>query len=168
MQVPKDDKPVKVKDLVEYKNLIPGLKYTVTGTLHIQGKDESGDLVDKGTVKDKDGKDLTVTETFTAKEADGSVEVVFEVDAKALSGQTVVAFERISYEDAEIAVHTDITDEHQSVIFTPNPDVPSEPKPDIPSEIVKTGQAPFYGLMALLGVALAAGAGYVYTRKRRR
>lgn len=168
MQVPKDDKPVKIKDLVEYKNLIPGLEYTVTGTLHIQGKDESGDLVDKGTVKDKDGNDLTVTETFTAKEADGSVEVVFEVDAKALSGQTVVAFERISYEDAEIAVHTDITDEHQSVTFTPNPDVPSEPKPDTPSEIVKTGQAPFYGLMALLGVALAAGAGYVYTRKRRR
>ena len=67
-----------------------------------------------------DGEKVTASTTFTAEKAEGSVEVVFEFDASAIAGITVVAFESMEYKGIEVAVHADITDEDQTVYI---PDV---------------------------------------------
>ena len=89
-------------------------------------KEESG-KTDPGTedVKEKisykeepvliDGKPVTAFTTFTAEKADGTVDVVFTFDANSIAGETVVAFESLSYKDVELTTHTDINDESQTV-----------------------------------------------------
>lgn len=94
-------------------------------------KDESADVTkaddadakkddtteDATILKGKDGKPVTATVTFTPKEANGTVDVPFdfEIEAGALDGQTVVAFEDLSEDGVKIATHADINDESQSV-----------------------------------------------------
>lgn len=164
------DNKVTITDLVEYKNLIPGLEYTVSGTLHVRNTNEAGVITDGG-VLTVDGKEVTAEATFTAKEADGSVEVEFTFDASDLGDKTVVAFEELYQGEALVATHADITDDYQSVTFHPAPTPEKEETPTTPSdileEIIKTGQAPFFGVLILLGIALMAGGGYIYTRKKR-
>ena len=67
-----------------------------------------------------DGEKVTASTTFTAEKAEGSVEVVFEFDASAIAGTTVVAFESMEYKGIEVAVHADIEDKDQTVYI---PDV---------------------------------------------
>ena len=67
-----------------------------------------------------DGKKVTASTTFTAEKSEGSVDIVFEFDASAIAGTTVVAFESMEYKGIEVAVHADITDEDQTVYI---PDV---------------------------------------------
>lgn len=55
-----------------------------------------------------DGKAVTAETSFTPEEANGSVELSFTFDASALSGKTLVAFETMTFEDHEVAVHADI------------------------------------------------------------
>lgn len=62
-----------------------------------------------------DGKPVTASTTFTAEKADGTVDVVFTFDANSIAGETVVAFESLSYKDVELTTHTDINDESQTV-----------------------------------------------------
>ena len=101
----------KIIDTVLYSSLLPGKEYTVTGTLMNK---ETGEPVLI------DGEKVTASTTFTAEKAEGSVEVVFEFDASAIAGITVVAFESMEYKGIEVAVHADITDEDQTVYI---PDV---------------------------------------------
>ena len=98
-------------DTVTYINLLPGKEYTVTGTLMDK---ETGEAVLI------DGKPITASTTFTAETAEGSVDIVFEFDASAIAGTTVVAFESMEYKGIEVAVHADIEDENQTVYI---PDV---------------------------------------------
>src|SRR5699024_2912330 len=56
--------------------------------------------------------------TFVPEKTNGSVDLTFEVNASALQGQTVVAFERLYRDEIEVGSHTDIEDEGQSVAFT--------------------------------------------------
>lgn len=102
------DKEVTITDTVAYKNLIPNKEYQLTGT-----------LMDKesGKAQEADKKPVTDTITFTPKEASGSVELTFTFDGSALAGKTVVAFESVTYEEKEVASHTDIEDEAQSIFF---------------------------------------------------
>lgn len=166
MTIPKgEDKTVKVTDLVEYKNLIPGQEYHMSGEFHIQLAGADGTVTDGGVLTGKDGKPVTAETTFTPKEADGSVEVIFDIDATTLGNKTIVAFETLTYEEAVIAVHTDITDKHQSVKFLPTPGEPVSNTEE--PEIIKTGQLPLYVLFAVLGIAMMAGAGYFIVRKKR-
>ena len=117
-QVPADgDKTVTLTDTVEYKNLIPGTEYTMTGTLHQQVVNEDGTISDGGALKDADGNDVTASATFTPSKADGTVDVVFEFDASGLDGKSVVAFETLTKNDATVAVHTDIEDAGQTIHF---------------------------------------------------
>lgn len=62
-----------------------------------------------------DGKPVTASTTFTAEKADGTVDVVFTFDANSIAGETVVAFESLSYKDVELTTHTDINDESQTI-----------------------------------------------------
>lgn len=104
----KPDEKVTIEDEVAFKNLIPGTTYTVHGK-----------LMDKATgapLMDGD-KEVTGETTFTPEKSEGTVKVIFEFNASALAGETVVAFESLTVNEKEIAVHEDITDEDQSVHF---------------------------------------------------
>lgn len=101
----------KIIDTVSYSSMLPGKEYTVTGTL-MNKKIGEPVLID--------GKKVTAGTTFVAEKAEGSVEVVFEFDASAIAGTTVVAFESMEYKGIEVAVHADIEDENQTVYI---PDV---------------------------------------------
>lgn len=98
-------------DTVSYSSLLPGKEYTVSGTL-MNKKTGEAVLID--------GKPITASTTFTAEKAEGSVDIVFEFDASAIAGTTVVAFEKVTYKGVEVGVHADITDEDQTVYI---PDV---------------------------------------------
>ena len=101
----------RIIDTVSYSSLLPGKEYTVTGTLMNKETKESVLI---------DGEKVTASTTFTAEKAEGSVEIVFEFDASAIAGTTVVAFESMEYKGVEVAVHADIEDEDQTVYI---PDV---------------------------------------------
>ena len=99
--------PVKLVDTVTYVGLEIGKEYTIVGT-----------LMDKETGKavlDADDKEITASTTFVAEEKDGTIDIVFEFDAKVLAGKTLVAFEKLILDEKEYAVHEDIKDEAQTV-----------------------------------------------------
>lgn len=100
-----------VIDTVSYSSLLPGKEYTVSGTLMNKATGEAVLI---------DGKKVTASTTFTPEKAEGSVDIVFEFDASAIAGTTVVAFESMEYKGIEVAVHADIEDEDQTVYI---PDV---------------------------------------------
>lgn len=100
---------VSLTDTVEYKRLIPGKEYTVTGK-----------LMDKETEKvlcDDKGKEITAEAKFTPDTPDGTVDVVFVFSGLTVAGKTAVAFEDL-YKDGDlVATHADLEDEDQTVIF---------------------------------------------------
>ena len=98
-----------VVDTVTYTNLILGKEYTMSGTLMVK---ETGE-----TLTDKDGNPVISSVTFTPEERDGSVDITFTFDSTLISGQTVVAFEKLNYEEKTVAFHEDLTDENQSVHY---------------------------------------------------
>ena len=70
-----------------------------------------GTLMDKETGKpllDKEGKEITAEQKFTAKSDNGTVEMSFTFDASLMQGKTTVVFESVFYNDLEVAVHADI------------------------------------------------------------
>ena len=126
-------------DTVQYRNLIVGHEYTVTGKLMkkvpVKNEDESNDSnqdaetpdvpddseqpADEVTYTEEpvlvNGKEVTASTTFTAETKDGSVDVVFVFDAESVAGETVVAFEDLSYKGIQLTTHADINDENQTV-----------------------------------------------------
>jgi len=106
--VAKAEETVTLKDTVAYSNLVPGKEYTMTGTLMVK---ETGEALQDN------GENVTATATFTAEEADGTVELTFTFNGKDLAGQSVVAFETMTHNGKEVAVHADIDDEGQTVNF---------------------------------------------------
>ncbi len=164
-----ENRTVTITDLVEYKNLIPGLEYKVKGEVHVQSTDGNGQVTDMGILANADGSPVSAETTFVPDAADGSVELSFTMATTGLGKRTVVVFETLMQDDIVIATHADITDEHQSVRFEAKEQKPTPiVKPEPPREIVKTGEAPLYLAFIVLGIALMAGAGYVIFRKRRK
>lgn len=118
-----------IVDHVAYSGLVPGRKYTMTGTLMTETETDGTDEPDKtdktdgteqaGTAQPLliNGKKVTVSKTFIPDKADGSVDIEFTIDASALAGTHVVAFEECTYEGKKVAVHVDIRDEDQRVDF---------------------------------------------------
>ena len=101
------DTAVNIVDTVSYKNLAVGKEYTVNGT-----------LMDKATGEplEVDGKAVTAQATFTPETAYGTVEVTFTFDSTALDdGTQLVAFETLSQNGRELAVHADIEDMNQTI-----------------------------------------------------
>lgn len=103
------DQEMTLVDTVGYENLAVGKTYTVTGTLYVKSTGKA--------LRDVDGNPVTVSAEFVAEVADGSVELTFVFDASALAGESVVAFESLTYNGVEVAVHADIDDEGQTVHF---------------------------------------------------
>lgn len=102
------DQTVTLTDTVLFQNLIPGKEYKVSGI-----------LMDKETGNNLLVNEKTVTSeiTFTPETSNGSVELTFTFDGSSLAGKSVVAFESLTYEGIELAVHADIEDEGQTVHF---------------------------------------------------
>lgn len=104
-------KDIHIVDKVAYRNLVPGEKYTVTGT--------AIDKTTGETLKDDAGKDVTAKASFTAEKANGTVDVAFVFDGSTLAGKTVVMYENIYYNNKLVGVHADISDEAQ-IIYVPS------------------------------------------------
>ncbi|MEK4504132.1 VaFE repeat-containing surface-anchored protein [Bacillus sp. FSL R12-0069] len=99
---------VTIQDKVEYKDLIVGKSYTMTGK-----------LMDKSTGKPLvvEGKEVTAEATFTPQEANGSMILDFTFDATGLEEKEVVVFEELVKEGKVVATHADIEDKGQTVKF---------------------------------------------------
>ncbi|OQO70629.1 hypothetical protein BH747_06335 [Enterococcus villorum] len=104
-----------VKDVVDYKNLLPGKEYE----LH-------GKLMDKATGKALliDGKEVTASKTFTSLEGTGQEALVFDFNASALTGKKLVVFEELTQAGQLVATHSDLNDANQTVEV---PTKPAEP-----------------------------------------
>lgn len=100
-------KDVTLTDYITYKNLIPGKKYKMTGT-----------LIDKATGKaltNSQGKAITASKEFVPEKRDGVVTVVFEhVDTTAFKG-AVVAGEKLNSDGIDLITHYDLEDKDQTV-----------------------------------------------------
>lgn len=106
---------VSVRDTVKYKNVTPGKTYKVSGTLYEKVTDKDG-KVSKKQLLDADGNPVTAETEFVPDDTYGTVDVTFTFDGSLLKDNTpVVAFESLSYKDKEIASHSDIEDEDQTV-----------------------------------------------------
>ena len=108
-----------IKDTVSYSGLIVGEKYTASGKLMNKATNEP--------LKDKDGKEITASTTFTAEASKGTVDVIFVLDASLLRGESIVVFESLQYKDIEIAVRADINDADQTVTVN-NPEIKTSAK----------------------------------------
>ena len=106
---------VTIVDTVKYKNVTPGKTYKVSGTLYEKVTDKDG-KVTKKQLLDADGNPATAETEFVPEDTYGTVDVTFTFDGSLLKDNTpVVAFESLSYKDKEIASHSDIEDEDQTV-----------------------------------------------------
>ena len=101
---------ITIVDVVEYTGLTPGKTYTVSGV-----------LMDKATGEPllMDGAEVTAEVEFTPESADGTVELTYTLDASTLAGTTIVVFETLYSDGVEIAAHTDINDEAQTITINP-------------------------------------------------
>ena len=100
---------VTIIDEIAYSGLTPGKTYTISGV-----------LMDKATGEPLliDGSEVTAEAEFTPESADGTVELTYTLDASTLAGTTIVVFETLYSDGVEIAAHTDINDEAQTVEIT--------------------------------------------------
>ena len=100
---------ITVIDTVTYRNLIPGTKYTVKGTLMNKATGEAA--------VDASGNTITAETTFTPNTADGTINLPFTFNASNMEGVSLVAFEQLFSGEAEIADHKDLEDKDQTVTF---------------------------------------------------
>jgi LPXTG-motif cell wall-anchored protein len=140
---------ITLDDTVEYRNLVPGMEYTIVGVLMDR---------DAKNVLKVGGKDVTSKVTFTPESADGTVTVTFTFRASGLGGKTLVAFEYLYSNDEQVTCHADLDDEAQTVKLTTPPGGPP-----------KTGDETNMVLWSLLAVmAFAAGCAVLFRNRRRR
>ena len=104
-----------IADTVHYMNVTPGKTYKVSGTLYEKVTDKDGKVAKKQLL-DADGNPVTAVTEFVPDDTYGTVDVTFTFDGSLLKDNTpVVAFESLSYKGKEIASHSDIEDEDQTV-----------------------------------------------------
>lgn len=145
-------------DTISYKNLKAGETYFAEGI-----------LMDKETgepILDDAGNEIKASATFVAAGKEGTVDVVFTFSGVTLSGKHVVAFEKVLYEEKEIAVHADIEDVDQTVEIE-EPEKPEEPTPTTP-DYPKTGDDSDLILWMLIAgfAVITATTGIIVYKKR--
>lgn len=94
-----------ITDVVRFEGLEPGTTYRM-----------SGRLVDAATGKSL-GEDAEKNVDFTPVASAGSLSLEFKLDARALGGRKIVAFERLYQGEALLARHEDSRDQGQTVNF---------------------------------------------------
>ena len=102
-------KTVILNDKVAYNNLLVGKEYVLKATLMNKKTGKA--------VVDGDGREVVAEKKFIPATKDGFEIVTFELNAENLKGVETVAFERLYRKGIEVAIHTDINDENQTVRF---------------------------------------------------
>lgn len=90
-----------VKDVIEFKNLIPGKSYRIYGKI-IDTEDDS--VVSEAFM-----------EEFVPEKSDGSVAMSFIIDTSQYQGKKLVVYEYLYLEDTLIAEHADKNDRNQQI-----------------------------------------------------
>ena len=93
-------------DRVSFKGLEEGEEYTVRGILMDKASGEPIMI---------DGAEIESEKTFTAKRADGTVDVEFKFDGYELRGKQIVVFETLIRNGIVVAKHEDIDDLDQTI-----------------------------------------------------
>ncbi len=99
---------ITVTDAVSYAGLVPGEEYVLKGILMDR---ESGKALLC------DGEEVRAEAVFIPEEAEGTAEMHFTFSSVSLAGKTAVVFETLYYRGTEVAVHADIEDNDQAVVF---------------------------------------------------
>ncbi|MCD8329923.1 MAG: VaFE repeat-containing surface-anchored protein [Lachnospiraceae bacterium] len=156
---------VTIIDTVTYTALTPGNPYRVSGVLMDAETEKSVKV---------DGEEVTAETTFTAEEADGTVEVEFTFDASDLT-HDVVVFEKLYTVDTEtgdealVASHEDIEDEAQTITVKVPTATATTTKT---TTTAKTGSSPKTGVedrrWLLLCLVAASGVFLLCSRKRKK
>lgn len=89
-------------DHVSYKNLVVGKRYTISGVL--MDKDTGKPLV-------ASGKQIAASAEFIAETKDGTIDLVYKLDASDLAGATTVVYENLYHNKKNVTSHADINDE---------------------------------------------------------
>lgn len=148
------DGRVVIEDVVSYSNLTPGKEYTMKGI-----------LMDKATKEPLliNGDEIRNSFTFKPQESSGEITVTFVFDVDHLTKETeIVVFETLYRERVEVAFHTDIEDQEQTVKIIP-------PKPPV-SDNPQTGDNSNLGLWLGLGAVAAGGLialGVIYWKQKK-
>ena len=101
-------------DTVEYSNLKPGCKYTLSAELKVTG-DETGRYKDGETFKDSNGNAVSASVSFTPEEKNGKIEVPISFSGYVHGSMNLVVFEELKNDKGLItAVHEDLNDEKQT------------------------------------------------------
>ena len=103
------DSKTTIIDKVDYKNLVPGESYEVSGIIMDKTTGEA--------LTDKNGNTITSKTAFKTEKADGSIDVTFTFDSTLLEDKSVVVYEDLYSGNAKVTSHADITDEGQTVNF---------------------------------------------------
>lgn len=101
---------------MKYQNVVPGLSYTLKGTVY-----------DKATGKPLtvNGKAVTAETRFVPNSADGETVVSFTFNGKGLDGKTFVCFEKLLYNNVELTSHEKIDSKEQTIYV---PEIGTESK----------------------------------------
>lgn len=154
------DKSVTINDEIPYYNLIPGEEYEVICEPMIQDTEKPLTV---------DGKLITVTKKFTAKEANGTVNVSFTFDGTKLAEKDITCFETVMLNGRIVAEHKDIHSEAQTVhLVKPKEEsTPVTPTPPGPgSSGVKTGQDSILPMAAGAAALIACAGGIIVWKKK--
>ena len=121
-----------IVDTVMLWNLVPGMKYVVSGTLMDKDTGEeiliNGEKVtasaevivgEHGTIDGGDGERTTVTRkpTKSDRSVDGTIDLTFRLEASSLVNKTTVAFEELLHNGIRIAAHADLSDMEQTIHY---------------------------------------------------
>ena len=115
---------VTIVDVVRMTGLLPGNTYKLIARLVDKTESTEAALVyiDGAVVE----KEFTTPDDL-AKDAEYEVVVELTVDAALVRGESIVAFETLTFKDKEIAVHADLSDKDQTVDY-PAPKIRTEAK----------------------------------------
>ena len=151
-----NNRKVSITDKVEYKNLTPGRTYIVSGSVMYAGSGKQ--------FLDPKGKSITSEVVFVPDRPDGSVNVVFDLDASGLKdGDKLVvyedAYERLTDGSADtlICAHRDPENASQTVTVT---DIPKTGSDISESEYIA-------GILALAGTVVSVTCLVYYIKKRK-
>ena len=112
--VPYDTETV-IRDVVTYKNLIPGKEYILNASLHVKNN-KDGKYKDGEILQDKNSKDIAVSVKFTPEEKNGTVTVEIPLNTNELRSMELVVYEEMTNSlGILVAEHKDIGDSDQTV-----------------------------------------------------
>ncbi len=138
---------ITITDTVEYSGLTVGQEYRLVGILMDK---ETGEplLIGEG----EEQSQVTSEATFTPAKSNGTIDVLFTFDAIGLEGKSVVVFETLYTDEKEVASHTDIEDEGQTVTFTETPKIGTTATVDGQHTAAPSGEVTIVDVVAYSGL----------------